>query len=139
MELDDAVEGQKSHKTLGTITDEQGEHDILRDNMPFGRPGSAEFGTYFIGYSRYLWVIERMLERMFIGDPPGLHDRLLDFSAVQTGCTFFAPSAMMLSTLEEDANPDADADAESLDSGSLRIGSLGIGSLNTTTAERAGP
>jgi putative iron-dependent peroxidase len=102
VELDDAETGQKSHKTLATITDDAGEHDILRDNMPFGRPGSAEFGTYFIGYSRHLWVIERMLERMFIGDPPGLHDRLLDFSAAKTGTTFFAPPVGMLASLDSD-------------------------------------
>ena len=30
---------------------------------------SGEFGTYFIGYSRDLWVIEQMLRRMFMGDP----------------------------------------------------------------------
>lgn len=101
LELDDAVTGQKAHKTLATIADDAGEHDILRDNMPFGRPGSAEFGTYFIGYTRHLWVIERMLERMFIGDPPGLHDRLLDFSTAQTGTTFFTPPATMLAALDE--------------------------------------
>lgn len=99
LELDDAVTGQKSHKTLATITDDAGEHDILRDNMPFGRPGSAEFGTYFIGYSRHLWVIERMLERMFIGDPPGTHDRLLDFSTAHTGSTYFVPPATLLRAL----------------------------------------
>lgn len=98
-ELDDAAEGQKSHKTLATITDVDGEHDILRDNMPFAAPGAGEYGTYFIGYSRHLWVIERMLERMFIGDPPGLHDRLLDFSTPVTGSTFFAPSAQLLASL----------------------------------------
>jgi putative iron-dependent peroxidase len=98
-ELDDAVDGQKSHKTLATIEDETGERDILRDNMPFGSPGSGEFGTYFIGYSRHLWVVEKMLERMFIGDPPGLHDRLLDFSTPLTGSTFFAPSAELLASL----------------------------------------
>jgi putative iron-dependent peroxidase len=43
--------------------------------MPFGRPGQREFGTYFIGYSRYLWVIDKMLQRMFVGDPPGAYDR----------------------------------------------------------------
>lgn len=102
IELDDADAGQKSHKTLATIEDESGEHDILRDNMPFGSPGSGEFGTYFIGYSRYLWVIEKMLERMFIGDPPGLHDRLLDFSTPRTGSTFFAPSADLLDSLSDD-------------------------------------
>lgn len=60
------------------------EHDILRDKMPFGSP-ATQFGTYFIGYSRRLWVIEKTLERMFIRDPPGLHDRLLDFSTPLTG------------------------------------------------------
>jgi putative iron-dependent peroxidase len=67
--------------------------------MPFGRPGHGEFGTYFIGYSRGLWVIERMLERMFIGDPPGSHDRILDFSTAVTGTTFFAPTRGFLEGL----------------------------------------
>ena len=39
-----------------------------------------EFGTYFIGYARDPDVIEQMLRNMFIGDPPGNHDRILDFS-----------------------------------------------------------
>lgn len=100
IERDDAGPAeQKSHKTLATIVDDGVEHDILRDNMPFGAPGSREFGTYFIGYARYLWVIERMLERMFVGDPPGLHDRLLDFSTALTGSTYFAPSASFLAAL----------------------------------------
>jgi putative iron-dependent peroxidase len=103
VELDDATSGQRSHKTLATIEDENGvEHDILRDNMPFGSPGSGEFGTYFIGYSRRLWVIERMLQRMFIGEPPGMHDRLLNFSKPLTGTTFFAPSASLLASLDSD-------------------------------------
>lgn len=100
VELEDAAPGtQQAHKSLATIVDDTGEHDILRDNMPFGRPGAGEFGTYFIGYSRRLWVIERMLQRMFIGDPPGLHDRILDFSTARTGTTFFAPSATFLASL----------------------------------------
>lgn len=100
IELDDAASGQRSHKSLATIDDAQGvEHDIQRDNMPFGRPGHGEFGTYFLGCSRDLWVIQRMLERMFIGDPPGLHDRLLDFSTAVTGSVFFAPRADVLGAL----------------------------------------
>ncbi|KEF57003.1 iron-dependent peroxidase [Exophiala aquamarina CBS 119918] len=101
VELDDADDDkQKSHKQLATIEDENGnEHDILRDNMPFGSPGSGEYGTYFIGYSRKLWVIEKMLERMFIGDPPGMHDRILDYSTPLTGTTFFVPSASLLDSL----------------------------------------
>jgi porphyrinogen peroxidase len=97
---DAAADAQKSHKTLTTIVDDDGvEHDILRDNMPFGAPGRGEFGTYFIGYARELWVIERMVERMFVGDPVGRHDRLLDFSTALTGTTFFAPSATLLASL----------------------------------------
>ncbi|MDH6182072.1 putative iron-dependent peroxidase [Microbacteriaceae bacterium SG_E_30_P1] len=91
VELDDLP--RKSHKDLATIVDDDGvEHDILRDNMPFGRPGAGEFGTYFIGYSKDVWVTERMISAMFLGDPPGSYDRILDVSHAVTGATFFAPS-----------------------------------------------
>jgi putative iron-dependent peroxidase len=100
VELDAGGEERPSHKTLATITTEDGvEHDILRDNMPFGRPGQGEFGTYFIGYARDLWVIEQMLRRMFVGEPFGSYDRILDFSTAATGTTFFVPSADLLETL----------------------------------------
>lgn len=102
VEIDDDDAPRKSHKSLTTIVDAAGtEHDILRDNMPFGQPGRKEFGTYFIGYSRFLWVIEFMLRRMYIGDPPGAYDRLLDFSTPQTGTTFFAPSRPALEKLAQ--------------------------------------
>ena len=102
IEIDDDDAPRKSHKSLATIEDADGnEYDILRDNMPFGRPGQREFGTYFIGYSRYLWVIEKMLQRMFVGDPPGAYDRLLDFSTPHTGTTFFAPTRPMLQAIME--------------------------------------
>ena len=101
VELPDATKGQKSHKTLCTIEDAEGEHDILRDNMPFAVPGRGEYGTYFIGYSCHLWVIEKMLERMFIGNPPPLHDRILDFSKAVAGVTFFAPARKFLSNLAD--------------------------------------
>ncbi|KAK3903639.1 hypothetical protein C8A05DRAFT_43164 [Staphylotrichum tortipilum] len=102
VELDDAPAGQqRSHKTLTTVEDEAtgGEHGIVRDNMPFGSPASGEYGTYFIGYSKKLWVVERMLEHMFVGDPPGKHDRILDFSTAVTGSTFFVPSVEVLGGL----------------------------------------
>ncbi len=100
VEIDDDDAPRKSHKSLATIVDAEGnEHDILRDNMPFGRPGQGEFGTYFIGYSRYLWVVEKMLQRMYVGDPPGAYDRLLDFSVARTGTTFFAPTRATLQAL----------------------------------------
>lgn len=110
IEIDDDDAPRKSHKSLATITDAGGnEYDILRDNMPFGRPGQKEFGTYFIGYSRYLWVIEKMLQRMYIGDPPGAYDRLLDFSTPHTGTTFFAPARPTLQALVETAQEKLEA------------------------------
>ncbi|TGP49284.1 Dyp-type peroxidase [bacterium M00.F.Ca.ET.159.01.1.1] len=102
IEIDDDDKPRKSHKSLATIEDDAGnEYDILRDNMPFGRPGQNEFGTYFIGYTRYLWVIEKMLQRMYVGEPPGAYDRLLDFSTPHTGTTFFAPTRPTLQKLVE--------------------------------------
>lgn len=104
VEIDDDDAPRKSHKSLATIIDDQGnERDILRDNMPFGRPSHREFGTYFIGYTRYLWVIEKMLQRMFVGDPPGSYDRILDVSTPQTGTTFFAPTRPTLQKIVREA------------------------------------
>jgi putative iron-dependent peroxidase len=100
VELELADGARPSHKDLNTITDVDGtEYDILRDNMPFGRPGHAEFGTYFIGYSSRLWVTERMLQRMFQGAPPGQYDRILDVSTAVTGTTFFVPPMPVLESL----------------------------------------
>jgi putative iron-dependent peroxidase len=130
IEIDDDDAPRKSHKTLATIDDGAGgELAILRDNMPFGRPGKGEFGTYFIGYAGRLWVIERMLERMFIGHPPGAYDRLLDFSTAITGTTFFVPTALML---EELAQPAATAE-DAVPEAPPAPPSLGIGSLRGTT------
>src|SRR3984893_4335858 len=71
IELDDSVKPTSAHNALTTIVEDGKEVKILRDNMPFGRPSQGEFGTYFIGYSRSPRTIERMLENMFIGRPPG--------------------------------------------------------------------
>ena len=102
VEIDDDDAPRKSHKSLATIEDDDGnELAILRDNMPFGRPGAGEFGTYFIGYAGKLWVIERMLARMFVGVPAGSYDRLLDFSTAVTGATFFVPTLALLEALAD--------------------------------------
>ena len=71
----------------------------MRDNMAFGEVGKGEFGTYFIGYARSPSRIERMLVNMFVGNPPGNYDRLLDVSVATTGCLFFVPSASFLDGL----------------------------------------
>jgi putative iron-dependent peroxidase len=49
-------------------------------------------------------VIEKMLQRMYIGDPVGAYDRLLDFSTPHTGTTFFAPTRPTLQMLVQAAS-----------------------------------
>jgi porphyrinogen peroxidase len=131
IELPDDVKPSDSHVALNTIVDEDGEErQIVRDNMPFGRIGSGEFGTYFIGYARTPAVTERMLERMFIGDPPGNHDRILDFSTAVTGCLFYAPTADFLDDPPEPSCAGTAGAAGATDETRSRAdGSLGIGNL----------
>lgn len=96
IELDDSVKPTYAHNALTTIVEDGKEIKILRDNMPFGHAAQGEFGTYFIGYSRSPRTIEKMLQNMFVGNPPGNYDRLLDFSRAVTGNLFFVPSATFL-------------------------------------------
>ncbi|HET8609271.1 MAG TPA: Dyp-type peroxidase [Burkholderiales bacterium] len=134
IELDDAVKPSSAHNALTTIVENGTEVKILRDNMPFGRAGHGEFGTYFIGYSRSPRTTEQMLENMFVGRPPGNYDRLLDFSQAVTGGLFFAPSATFLENVG-DAEPAAasagspPAEPDRSSPSPARDTSLAIGSL----------
>ncbi len=101
VELAEEVKPSCSHSSLTTLDENGREIKILRDNMPFGRPGAGEFGTYFIGYANSPAPIEQMLENMFVGRPPGNYDRLLDYSRAVTGGLFFVPSATLLEELSE--------------------------------------
>jgi len=131
IELSDVEKPASAHNALTVIEENGKELKILRDNMPFGRPGHGEFGTYFIGYSRSPRITEKMLQNMFVGNPPGNYDRLLDFSTAVTGCLFFVPSVRFLDNLDGDV-PDATETATSqtsnppsaMDDTSLKIGSL---------------
>jgi putative iron-dependent peroxidase len=107
--------------------------------MPFGEVGRGEFGTYYIAYAATPSVTERMLVRMFIGEPPGNTDRILDFSTAVTGSLFFAPSADFLDDLPDPpgtpGDPPAAHPAEApADAGPADHGSLGIGSLKRSTS-----
>ena len=133
IELSDAEKPASAHSALTVIEENGKEVKILRDNMPFGRPGHGEFGTYFIGYSRTPRITETMLQNMFVGRPPGNYDRLLDFSRPVTGSLFFAPSATFLDNVSGDAPDSAEVvvstapdppSAPSMLDRSLRIGSL---------------
>jgi porphyrinogen peroxidase len=133
IELSDDRKPANSHVALNTIVDDSGEQrQIVRANMPFGRLGAGELGTYFIGYARSPDVIEEMLRNMFLGKPPGNYDRILDFSRAVTGSLFFVPTADFLddppqphAELGDSAAPRAEVASEA----AVEDGSLGIGSL----------
>ncbi len=145
IELSDAEKPISAHNALTVIEENGKQVDILRDNMPFGRPGHGEFGTYFIGYCRTPRITELMLQNMFVGRPPGNYDRLLDFSRPVTGTLFFVPSATFLDSINPNEGPETDtgrsadepdtteisaapssepSSVPSADDTSLRIGSL---------------
>ncbi len=93
IEMDDDVKPKNSHIALANIGDD---FKVIRDNMPFGSVATNEMGTYFICYASTFSTVEKMLTNMFIGNPPGNYDRILDFSTAKTGTLFFVPSMDML-------------------------------------------
>jgi putative iron-dependent peroxidase len=130
IELNEAEQPVDSHVALNVIEDADGnELKIVRHNMPFGDIGKSEYGTYYIGYSRTPAVTERMLRNMFIGDPPGNTDRILDFSTAVTGGLFFSPTVDFLD--DPPQLPDSHATAPTAES-TAPAGSLAIGSLKGT-------
>jgi porphyrinogen peroxidase len=142
IEMPDEIKPANSHVALNTIIGPDGEQrQIVRANMPFGRPGQGEFGTYYIAYAATPSVTEEMLTNMFIGLPPGNTDRILDFSTAVTGSLFFAPSGDFL---DDPPGPPGEAGAAAAVPSSATTpatqaagptaeapgdGSLGIGSL----------
>ena len=131
IELSDAEKPSNAHNALTNIEENGKQLQILRDNMPFGRPGHGEFGTYFIGYCRTPRVTETMLQNMFVGRPPGNYDHILDFSRAVTGNLFFVPTASFLDRIDA-PRPGADASdapAAMPPPNLAQSGSLGIGSL----------
>jgi porphyrinogen peroxidase len=138
IELDDAVKPSSAHNVLTTIMEDGKQLEIVRDNMPFGEVGKGEFGTYFIGYARSPRRIEQMLVNMFVGQPPGNYDRLLDYSRAVTGTLFFVPSATFLENvvagvatpwIADLTSNGSEKEAESKSQLSPPDGSLRIGSL----------
>jgi putative iron-dependent peroxidase len=137
IELSDEDKPANSHLALNVIEDEDGnELQIVRNNMAFGTVGRGEFGTYYIAYAKDPGVTERMLRNMFLGDPPGNYDRILDFSTAITGGLFFVPNAEFLDdppayggASESPARDDVDTTEAPSDRPASPDSSLGIGSL----------
>ena len=98
IEMDDDAKPANSHIALANVGDEL---KVVRDNMPFGRAGVNEMGTYFIAYARTFSTVKKMLDNMFVGNPESNYDRILDFSTAHTGTLFFVPSMDMLDEFAE--------------------------------------
>jgi porphyrinogen peroxidase len=145
VEFADEDKAPDSHLTLNVIEGPDGEErQIMRFNMPFGRVGSAEFGTFYIAYAKTAQLIEQMLENMFLGLGDATHDRILDFSTALTGSLYFIPGADFLDdppakgTAATEPAPDGTPAADGGATGKgippaapapPSDGSLGIGSL----------
>ncbi|BAK82633.1 Dyp-type peroxidase [Komagataeibacter medellinensis] len=135
IELSEAAKPSYAHNVLTNIEENGQQLQILRDNMPFGKVGSGEFGTYFIGYACSPARIEQMLQNMFVGKPPGNYDRILDVSTAVGGTLFFIPTADFLDNAPGAgpvATPATRTDRPSSpphDVADRHNGSLGIGSL----------
>ena len=72
----------------------------------------------------------------FLGDPPGNHDRILDFSTAVTGGLFFCPAAEFLEDLPAPRRAvNVEAGEEPVDGRSTTPGdgSLGIGTLRRSS------
>ena len=133
IEMPDDVKPSNSHVALNVIENDEGEElAIFRLNMPFGSVGDGEYGTYFIGYSSSPDVTEQMLRNMFIGVPPGNHDRILDFSRAVTGNLFFVPTEDFLDDPPGLSSAQATAADEAPAPEVSSEGSLGIGSIRPT-------
>lgn len=105
IEFDEDVKPVNSHVAVNSVKDEDGESlEIVRNNLTFG-DALGNQGTYFMSYAKDVEITERMLRRMFIGEPEGNYDRILDFSEALTGVNFFAPPADFLENAEEHAKP----------------------------------
>lgn len=148
VEMSDDVKPSNSHIALNVVEGADGEEiDVVRDNMPYGDvSGTGERGTFYIAYSAGPDVTEEMLRKMFIGDPPGNYDRLLDFTTAVTGSQFFTPTLDFLEDLPDPPPADRVATSERSEPDAYRDhaadrdpatppdrptdGSLGIGSLH---------
>jgi putative iron-dependent peroxidase len=123
IEMPDDIKAANSHVALNTIVDADGQQrQVLRYNMPFGSVGEGEFGTYFIGYARTPDVLEQMLTNMFVGNPPGNYDRILDFSTAITGSLFFVPTVEFLDdppALADAARSSGDENADGEDTATV--------------------
>ena len=134
VEMPDNVKPANAHSAVANVGDDL---KIIRDNMPFGNMSTNEMGTYFIAYASTFDTVNKMLTSMFIGNPRGNYDRLLDFSTAKTGSLFFVPTLDMLDAMSSgsfelqavEPAVSRNSRTEIAAANTKTCGSLGIGSL----------
>ena len=128
-----------AHNALTPSSRNGRELQILRDNMPFGRPGQGEFGTYFIGYCRSPDIPSRCWRTCSSASRRATTTVSSTSVAPSPASLFFVPSLPLLESLADDGGdgqttaPMATApggwpaagEAAAQPPGSLGIGSLG--------------
>jgi porphyrinogen peroxidase len=125
VEFADEDKAPDSHLTLNVIEEPDGtERQIMRFNMPFGRVGTGEYGTFYVAYAKTPDVIEQMLRNMFLGLGEATHDRILDFSTALTGTLYFVPGADFLDDPPSGGGDEPPSEAQPPEDDSLGIGSL---------------
>ena len=130
IEMPDDVKPANSHVALNTIEEPDGTSG--RSCGPTCRSASWGAGSSAPTTSPTRpprAVTEQMLSHMFIGDPPGNTDRILDFSTAVTGGLFFVPPADFLDDLPDPPGSRRPAPTRITRAGEPDSGSLGIGSL----------
>jgi porphyrinogen peroxidase len=129
VEFADEDKAPDAHLTLNVIEEDGEQQQVMRFNMPFGRVGDGEFGTFYVAYAKSAAVTERMLSNMFMGLGEATHDRILDFSTALTGSLYFVPDADFLDAVEPDPTAASATDDDGPAPADPDDPSLGIGSL----------
>lgn len=96
-ELDDDIRPATAHISRVVIEEDGEELEVLRQSMPYGDTTRA--GLMFAAFGCRPDNFERMLKRMYEGEPDGTYDHLLDFTRAETGNAFFVPSQTFLKAL----------------------------------------
>ncbi|PKK39656.1 putative dye-decolorizing peroxidase (DyP), encapsulated subgroup [Clostridiaceae bacterium JG1575] len=102
LEIPEEEKAENAHNVVTNIEGPNGEEQkIVRANMPFAHVAKGEYGTYFVSYARSFAITHKMLENMFVGDPVGNSDLLLEVSEAVTGSLFFVPTIAFLAEHSE--------------------------------------
>jgi putative iron-dependent peroxidase len=96
IELDDEEKDERAHNVVAKFEKDGVEQKIVRMNVPYADAAKKTAGTYFIAYMRHYTIVKQMLTQMVTKN-----DRLLDFSDVVSGTSFFIPSKTVLGKIAD--------------------------------------